>query len=859
MKKRFILLEDVSASSSVDCHPSLSSMVDYSGAAPGGLLFAVYFSPGGNGGIFSSCSNQGLVASPGAIALESGVCSFSGNVGIEICWLEQAWAIAKHSAKAAGFVVLLGVGGVLCYHWLYSMHRKRNLSGRRTSLYPFTIEMEQQGDCEEMEEDLFDLFEVDISVGLNCLSGDHRPKRKIGKGVYIADQIRTRWRHVPRRNKQTQEVEYHPQPLHQSYSIPDGLVKFNEPHSLHKFAQNERFLVRQSNESFSGFSSHEASPSHACRIRSYSLSVKDQYLQSEGSSWSFWDSSVESFISGTDCSETSRLIREYSVDSDCSDFSLDIPFSESCNSNTLEVIERIEQEINSVKNNCLAMNHELYTLHDVHPSGITSGESEMDLSSITMELAPLHMSQSSFKGMLNLTSIPDEISDVASNASDFSPSRMQLALVSGSDEDGISMEWDNRDLQSSVLDEESKPSEEVLVFTDPVVPAPSQSLVLYKSGNLLDVQTISPQWCSQESGYLEWEGTPGSDVSTSFTTGSILSPLQEKRENDSMSCTTTSSYSSCLTSPDDSSHEDSIGVVKRRQWAKASQQNRDSAISDLGLDLEAAWREEAVGITVLLHHYAQDTWQAPTPRAQTIKQAYIELERMTECRRMRKMRGDNYGILRAALCQMVMKRIPIPRASEAIDSISRELAHGGDWIRQWTFGHRLPYGPNNVLQGMRLCLETLDRLMEEMEKETDPLEALVSRLNADLVLDTQLMEALKLHMLNAALNLQLTDSLGDALPLFALGLFARPDSKNVKELTINYLNPIGDSATLQRAEYYLLGFALHARIDVYRPTTTNLDGQDNVDLRTSYPDFESFSNLISIIEEDERHYSVPVP
>lgn len=32
------------------------------------------------------------------------------------------------------------------------MHMKRNLSGRRTSLYPFTIEMEQDDDCEEMEE-----------------------------------------------------------------------------------------------------------------------------------------------------------------------------------------------------------------------------------------------------------------------------------------------------------------------------------------------------------------------------------------------------------------------------------------------------------------------------------------------------------------------------------------------------------------------------------------------------------------------------------------------------------------------------------------------------------------------------------
>lgn len=48
--------------------------------------------------------------------------------------------------------MLLGVGGVLCYRWLYSMDRTRNQSGKRTSLYPVSIEMEQDDDCEEMEE-----------------------------------------------------------------------------------------------------------------------------------------------------------------------------------------------------------------------------------------------------------------------------------------------------------------------------------------------------------------------------------------------------------------------------------------------------------------------------------------------------------------------------------------------------------------------------------------------------------------------------------------------------------------------------------------------------------------------------------
>lgn len=77
------------------------------------------------------------------------------------------------------------------------------------------------------------------------------------------------------------------------------------------------------------------------------------------------------------------------------------------------------------------MNHELYTLHDVRPAITASGEPEIDPAGINMELAPLILPRSSFKGMLSLTAIPDEISDTASNASDFSPSRVQLSLLAG--------------------------------------------------------------------------------------------------------------------------------------------------------------------------------------------------------------------------------------------------------------------------------------------------------------------------------------------------------------------------------------------------------------------------------------------
>lgn len=94
-----------------------------------------------------------------------------------------------------------------------------------------------------------------------------------------------------------------------------------------------------------------------------------------------------------------------------------------------------------------------------------------------------------------------------------------------------------------------------------------------------------------------------------------------------------------------------------------------------------------------------------------VLKAYLELERITGYKRMRRLRSDYYGILRATLSQMVLKRLPLPTAKEAIDIISRELARGCDWIREWAFGHRLPYGTNNVTEGMLHCLQTMDRLV----------------------------------------------------------------------------------------------------------------------------------------------------
>lgn len=84
---------------------------------------------------------------------------------------------------------------------------------------------------------------------------------------------------------------------------------------------------------------------------------------------------------------------------------------------------------------------------------------------------------------------------------------------------------------------------------------------------------------------------------------------------------------------------------------------------------------------------------------------------------MRRVRADHYGVLRAALCGMVLNQIPMPQACQAMRRISREMDRGSGWIRSWTFGHRLPYGPDNVLQGMAECLETMDRTVKLQLKD----------------------------------------------------------------------------------------------------------------------------------------------
>lgn len=240
---------------------------------------------------------------------------------------------------------------------------------------------------------------------------------------------------------------------------------------------------------------------------------------------------MDSFASGADVSEVSRLIRECSIDSDGSDFSLNMSINDGYGLNTIQRMEQIEAEVNSLKTNCLAIDQEIHTLHtDIRTSDISSSEEDVNADSVADQLVNLAVDRDSFKGLLNLTVIADETSD----------SLVQITTESSNSEDEhSSLEWDNEGLDR--IDRlASSPCPSTATMRGRSSSPSMFSLQKSFSGcssamALLDVQQPSSQaaWNSQESGYLDWDGscssatapTPG-DMSSSAMT---LSPLLENR------------------------------------------------------------------------------------------------------------------------------------------------------------------------------------------------------------------------------------------------------------------------------------------------------------------------------------------
>ncbi|XP_043234321.1 uncharacterized protein LOC122387834 isoform X2 [Amphibalanus amphitrite] len=340
-----------------------------------------------------------------------------------------------------------------------------------------------------------------------------------------------------------------------------------------------------------------------------------------------------------------------------------------------------------------------------------------------------------------------------------------------------------------------------------------------------------------ESGY---EGMDSSAV----LTRTPLSPVAETHaESGALSSDSAVSGSTDRLNGNPTSGTTTSGEQQRRA-------NRDSAYWDDGLDTLAARAAlETVGESMDLVQYGQQEWRGTTPRATTMRQGYEEMASRYGLTHLQRVRGDNYCAVRAALYQLLAKGLPPPNANRC----RHLLDSAGDWVTAWSFGSRLPYDVSTARAGIHDCLSTLSQLGEELRSCAAPGRQLRQRWNADPDLDLRCMEAVKLHMLAEAVQLERDQARTDrTVPLFAMLLFARDTSSTPRELMVNHLNHVGDSGGLEQIEMFLLGHALEATLRVIRP---GAHGQE--DFVTFYPDDAPPERpVLTLVAEDDRHYNV---
>lgn len=78
---------------------------------------------------------------------------------------------------------------------------------------------------------------------------------------------------------------------------------------------------------------------------------------------------------------------------------------------------------------------------------------------------------------------------------------------------------------------------------------------------------------------------------------------------------------------------------------------------------------------------------------------------------LRRVRGDNYCGVRAALYQVLSMGLPVPSGHATHTRLAAELNQGSTWLQDWSFGQRLSFSKEQVLNGFWECLEALDSMV----------------------------------------------------------------------------------------------------------------------------------------------------
>lgn len=279
-------------------------------------------------------------------------------------------------------------------------------------------------------------------------------------------------------------------------------------------------------------------------------------------------------------------------------------------------------------------------------------------------------------------------------------------------------------------------------------------------------------------------------------------------------------------------------------------------VSDTSLLKVEDRRSLAPAIDIL--SYSEREWKGNTAKSALIRKGYKEMSQRFGS--LRRVRGDNYCALRATLFQVLSHSPQLPEwlQEEDITMLPKQLEAQEGLISQWTF-------PGECLQGdgtgdaILQLKGYVELLREKWQAAVDCPSAserqqLCERLFQGGEEELGLLEALKLLMLGRAAELHGCMQAGGDVPLFCWLLFARDSSDCPRSFLSNHLSHVGLSAGLEQVEMFLLGYALHCTIQVYR-----LYKADTEEFVTYYPDDHKDDwPSVCLVTEDDRHYNVPI-
>ncbi|CAB3386197.1 Hypothetical predicted protein [Cloeon dipterum] len=837
-------------------------------------------------------------------ALDSNWLALVSALGFEICRFSDNWALVCESVKATSFFFFLGVGGFVCYklyHHYWPKNPPDSPRNAKRSIFTSTgktlknlyqtrrhlLESGEEAPYGSVQSNYFgpdtSCDDADYADRYNCISlSQSEDDESIYSESHLRDRrsaskrcrngFRSMW--GGRRASQTHTREAANKgwllssingsipPLSNPIQVqkkgaswPVTPCKGDDKPNLKKAQSYLNFAERMAPD---GAESSSLEGSYPC----YPSLPRDFSVDSLGFSLSDYEK------------HGSKFHREGSFESTCSDFSIEWSVKETDDSATVACLEKLQQEIDQLKNNCLLMDEDFET--------IKCNRNVPGMSSLMTE-APNEESErkACFAGLYSLTcinkSISSELSDMAlincSQGSEqakqldspiaaatqqmhigrgyYLPSQeQQMSLGSAfSEEDELMahLEWDEdldqqplfeeRDddagdeklncVASLELDLEAELSGQDLNLDNNENPTQSlQSVQAETKKPELKLLNLQPpnllQWSSEESGFMEWDTS--SESHRTLSDSSLLS----------RSWMSGAKTSELVTPESDAFLTPSSELPTPSDVSPPLQPN----IGDREQILEYALRE----------------WHGNTLKAQRMLKGYSEVSGVVGKQYIRRIRGDNYCAVRAALFQCLSTNLPVPKGDATFAALAKAVGSGSSWIQDWQFAGRLPYRGNNVLHGMKQCLDSLDNVSTLLSETTNRESLLVNMLNANASLDLHLLEAVKLHMMATALKIhEQSVTCPDELPLFAMLMFARDTSENPRDFMNNHLQVVGNSGGLEQVEMFLLSHTLRVNIKVVRPNSFGTE-----DFVCSFGKEETTPSEPSIvlIAEDDRHYNV---